>query len=63
MNEFLKYTNPNWNEVLTEQAERNSVCSGNSRNKCNAQLNRRIIKYGYPKKCPAIKHINNLIIF
>lgn len=23
----------------------------------------RIIKYGYPKKCPAIKHITNLLIF
>lgn len=32
MNDFLKYTNPCWNEVLTEQESRIKLsCSGNSR--------------------------------
>lgn len=102
MNEFLEYTDPSWNEVLTEQG-RQLPCSGNSRkeklskylkekyaknkyvkiydweeeksllkreiaidfgvhSKIYKQLER-IEKYGYPKKCPAITHITNLIIF
>lgn len=103
MNNLLKYTSPSWNEVLTEQAEKNSVCSGNSRKEkifkiltekyannkyvkfynwedvkslyrreiaIDFGLNSKIYKqltrienYGHPKKCPAMKHITNLIIF
>lgn len=84
---LIKYTNPSWNEVLTEQG-RQLPCSGNSRNtfkkqnwETQEQFNKRlfyfefgnnkkviqayekIFKYGYPKKCPIINKITNLIIF
>lgn len=100
MNDDLIYTSPTWNEVLTEQAERNTVCSENSRKEeilrdsiikkypqykeyvkfmnierlymyeyklenITKQINQfeRKLKYGYPKKCPAMQHLTNLIIF
>lgn len=61
MNELLKYTSQNWHEVTTEHERNFRLCSGLTR-KTESKF-KRIQKYGYPRKCPAIKNIQSLIIF
>lgn len=61
MNEFYKYTSKNWDEVTAEHERNFLLCSGLTRN--TEKKWNRIKKYGYPKRCPAIKHIQSLIIF
>lgn len=61
MNELYKYTSKNWDEVMTEHERNFLSCSGISRN--TEKKWNRIKKYGYPKRCPAIKNIQSLIIF
>lgn len=55
MNEFLKYTSPSWDEVLTEQADNNSVCSGNSRKE---EILRNSIIKKYPQYKDYVKFMN-----
>lgn len=84
---LLKYTDPSWHEVLTEQGQLTTpvreipvkkeykrmdwesdeqynyriYCYDHQTNHKAIQAYKKIIKYGYPKRCPIINRISNLL--